>query len=113
MDPGELRDRVIFASRQSASDGYGNAEGAWTDEFTVWAKILPLRHGGESVMAARLDGTQPYVVVVRYSTDSRRITTDWQVRDVNNAARVFNIRSVTPDDHHAFIDILCELGVAT
>jgi hypothetical protein len=67
--------------------------------------------GGEDVMAARLEGRQPVVLTVRKSTDTDDITTDWRATDARTGA-VYNIRTVQPSEDRAWIDLLCESGVA-
>lgn len=110
MQAGQLRDRVTFALRSSGTDEFGNGEGDFADQFTVWARVQYLR-GGEDVMAARLQGNQPVVITVRASTDTRRITTDWRATDERDATRVFNVRSASPGERRDSIDLLCQSGV--
>lgn len=113
MPAGELRERVAFERRAVADDGFGNeTAGEFGEAFRVAARIKPAR-GGETVQAARLAGRQPVVVTVRCSSDTRRVTTDWRVRDVR-AGVIYNIRSiVNPDERGAYFDMECEAGVAT
>lgn len=115
MHAGDLRSRVTFAQRAATSDGYGNALGDWADQFTVAARIQP-RLGGEAVLAARLQGTQPVTIRVRQSSQTREIDATWRAIDARKGT-VFNIRSVVdPYEHTAehgrWIDILAEAGVA-
>lgn len=111
MRPGSLRERVTFSQRSSSSDDYGNVEDSYVDQFSVAARIQYLR-GGEGVMAARLDGHQPVLVTVRRSTDTEKIKPDWRVTDARDPARIFNIRSIVPDERRELFDLLCEIGVA-
>lgn len=111
VEPGKMRERVTFSRRATTDDSYGNAEGAWLDQFTRSARVQPLR-GGEQVMADRLTGRQPFVITVRYDAETRTITTDWRAVDVGNAAMVYNVRSITPDEAKRYIDLLCESGAA-
>ena len=111
---GDLRYRVTFAMRDSTQDEYGNVSTDWVDQFTVSANIAP-RMGGETVMAARLGGTQPVVIRVRKSPDTSLITTDWKATD--QTGKVYNIRtSVDPllgdGQHGMYLDMLAETGVA-
>lgn len=111
---GALRERVHCQCRDAVDDGYGNeVAGGWTTQFTVAAAFRPLR-GGEEVMAARLAGVQPYIVTVRQSSQTRRITTDWRLVDARNASRVLNIRAIhDPDGKRADFEMLAQDGVAT
>lgn len=113
MRAGELRHRVAFEARPPLADGYGNTQGPdFVVQFTVSAGIVA-RLGGETVMAARLDGRQPVTITVRRSADTLRIATDWRARDVATG-EVYNIRSIAdPDDKRMQLDLLCEKGVVT
>lgn len=111
MRAGQLRERVTFAVRGTgADDGYGNTLGAWSDQFTVSARVKPLR-GGETVLADRLAGRQPVVITVRRSDSTATITPDWRAEDARSGT-VYNIRAVTPGERHDLIDLLAESGVA-
>lgn len=103
----------MFQSPTPVDDGHGNYTSGWSDEFTVSARIMPLR-GGEQVMASRLSGTQPVVIQVRSSSQTRTISTDWQAVDARDASRVFQIKAppANMDEKNAFLDILAEQGVA-
>lgn len=109
VQPGEFKNRVTFAARGAATpDRYGNTDTDWADQFTRWAKLIPLR-GGENVMEARLAGRQPYIVVVYRDPETELITTDWRAVNAEDASQVFNVRNVTPGED--VIDLLCEVGV--
>lgn len=108
---GSLRERVRFESPTPQDDDYGNSVEGWTDEFTVAAQIKPLK-GGENVMAARLGGVQPVVIIVRSSSQTRQISTDWRVVDARKGT-VFNVRSIANmDERNRFLDIIAQAGVA-
>lgn len=115
MSAGELRQRVTFSQRAVISDGYGNEEGEFQDQFTVHARIQP-RLGGETVIAARLQGVQPVTIRVRQSTDTRQIDATWRVENAVTHVK-YNIRTVVDpeehtSDHGKWIDILAEAGVS-
>lgn len=111
---GELRESITFQSREEVDDGYGNqVSGDWADQFTVAANFKPLR-GTETVMAARLAGSQPYVVTVRQSELTRQVRPEWRFIDARNTGREFNIRAIhDPDGRNAWFEILAVEGVAT
>lgn len=112
MRAGTLRERVTLQKRSvQANDGYGNTLSDFADQFSVDARIAPLK-GGETVLAARLTGTQPVVVTVRRSSSTVLIDTDWRLVDAR-AGTIYNIRAVTPDEKKRHIDLLCEAGVAS
>lgn len=112
MSAGELREKITFAERALVSDSHGNNEGDFEDQFTVSARIRP-RLGGEEVMAARLAGKTLATITVRYSTDTKRITSDWRATDARTGD-VWNIRTppINVDEKKKYLEMLCEKGVA-
>lgn len=107
---GDLRERFAFDKRILSSDGAGNQQGVWEEQFILSVQRGFLR-GGESVQAARLEGRAPALLTIWSSGLSRSITTDWRCRDTRSDD-VFNIRAVTPRQTNDFIDLLVEKGVA-
>lgn len=92
-------------------DGAGGTESVFAEHFTAWAAYTHLR-GGEAVMAGRLAGQHPLVVRVRASSQTRQVTSAWRVRDTRTG-EFYAIRDVTPSEDRAWIDLLCQSGVAT
>lgn len=111
MSAGKLDKRIAFESPVETSDGAGGTVDGWAAQFTVSAGYTRLR-GGETVLASRLSGTQPTVIRVRASTQSRLITTDWRGVDARSG-EVFNIRAIIESDDRAYLEITAESGVAT
>ncbi len=112
---GRMREKLHLQKRgEDWEDQYGNPQsGDWQTIFTAPAELVPMR-GGEGVQAARLTGTQPYIVRIRSCAASREITTDWRAVDARNAKRVLNIRTVTnPDQKNGWLELLVDEGVAT
>lgn len=109
---GDLRERIAFDARAEAPDGYGNVQTDWVEQFTVAAKVRPLR-GGEDVMAGRLAGRQPMVITVRQSSDTRQITAEWRARDAR-AGTIYAISGTPtdPDGRRAWLEILATGGPA-
>ncbi|UEM09018.1 head-tail adaptor protein [Bradyrhizobium barranii subsp. barranii] len=109
---GALRHRIAFDRREDVDDGYGNTQSEFVEQFVVWAGV-EARFGGETVTAARLSGQQPLTITVRRSEQTARIKTDWQARDTRTG-ETYNIRSIAdPTDAGAFLELLCQAGVAT
>ncbi len=108
---GRLQFRVAFDQRAEVEDGHGNTEADWVEQFQCRAGYIHLR-GGENVMAGRLSGKHPQIITVRASSQTRLITTAWQLRDARTGA-VFNIRDVTHETDRQWISLLVESGVAT
>lgn len=112
---GELRHRVAFDRRQDvnpdAPDDLGNTQSEFVEQFVVAAKVQA-KLGGETVTAARLTGQQPVTIIVRQSVQTKMIADDWRARDVRSGA-VYAIRSIIDsDDTRAFLELLCQVGVA-
>lgn len=111
---GNLRARLRFQARATVDDGMGNeVAGDWVTQFVVSASMTP-KMGGETVAAARLSGQQPWIILVRSSSQTRLVTPGWRIVDDRADHRVFNIRSIAdPDGKHAWIEILAQEGAAT
>jgi head-tail adaptor len=112
---GELRHRVAFDKRQDvnpdAPEDLGNTVSVFVEQFVVSAKVQA-KFGGEAVVAARLQGQQPVTIVVRQSSKTLLIQTDWRARDAREGTE-YAIRSIVdPDDGGAWLELLCQTGVA-
>lgn len=110
MPDGDLLELVRFERRVTVDDGYGNETGDWIPQFEVNARFVWLR-GGETVMAARLTGTQPVVVTVWDESRIRDVTPAWRLVDARTD-KVYNIKTATPRETRDYIDFICESGVA-
>lgn len=111
-DNGALRHRLNFQKRGTVDDGFGNEiAGPFTTVFSQRAQMIA-RNGTEVVMAARLQGIQPYTVRIRYSAQAAAVTADWQIADARNPDRVFAITAppVNVDGGNCWIDILVSEG---
>lgn len=111
---GPLRYRCAFQRRAEVDDGWGGTtpgSGPFETQFTASVGLTP-RTGGEEVTAARLQGRQPYVATVRYSSETAGITTAWQlVHD----GRTFAITSppADPDGKRQWMEFIVVEGVAS
>lgn len=109
MPAGELRERVAFDRRPTVDDGYGNVEGEWVEQFTVWARVRPLR-GSETVIAERLAGVQPATITVRRSSDTAQIAVGWRARDTRTGT-VYDITAIAnPDERGAYLELMVRAG---
>jgi len=108
---GSLSERVAFLEPNEHDDGYGGVTTGYVDRFCDAARLQP-RAGGESVQAARLAGTQPYTMIVRSSSQTRRVTPAWRVRN-ERSGKTYNIRAVANmDERNAYLEILVVEGEA-
>jgi SPP1 family predicted phage head-tail adaptor len=103
-----MKDRVSFLASAGDPDGFGGETVETAERFSAWAKITYLR-GGERVQAGRLAGTQTIVVTLRKSSDTARVTPQWQLRD-QASGTLYDIRAIEPnrDRPRRFLDLLCE-----
>lgn len=110
---GELRHKISFQTRAEVDDGFGNPiSGEWEEQFTVYAKVQA-KFGGEAVTAARLQGQQPITIVVRQSSQTVLIKENWRAVDAREGTE-YAIRSIVdPDDGGAWLELLCQSGVAS
>ena len=109
---GQLRHRLGFFKRHDIDDGYGNTKSDFpgTPEFEVFGKVVA-RLGGETVLQARLQNQQLYLLTVRQSSLTSAVTAEWMAKDMN-AGTIYAIKSgpVDPDDSRAFFEFLCQTG---
>lgn len=80
MDAGLLDRRLDFEAPRQIEDGAGNYVDGFVLQFSQAASVKYLR-GGESVLASRLNATQPVIVTVRRSVQSAAIAPDWRIVD--------------------------------
>lgn len=118
---GQLYERVAFDERAQVSDGEGNYEDDFVEQFVCRAGFTYLR-GTEAVIAGRLEGRQPIVVRVRRNNKTKEIKADWRMRDTRNGEWLgesgeeywsgpeYAVRSAIPTEDRQFIDVLVESG---
>jgi SPP1 family predicted phage head-tail adaptor len=110
----DLRHRISFGKRDMVNPDapldLGNVQNIFVEQFSVWA-AMQARFGGEAVTAARLGGQQPVTFVVRQSSQTEMIGTDWQIKA---DGKEYAIRSIVdPDDSGQYYEILTQIGVAS
>lgn len=108
---GDLRERLTFESPISVDDGMGNRTEGFAPAFACQARVQP-RVGGETALAARLGGTQLYVIHVWRSAETLSIGTDWRATHADG--RTFQIKSPVRnmDEKGQFLEMDAETGVA-
>ncbi|MGC0224927.1 phage head closure protein [Pseudooceanicola nitratireducens] len=107
---GRLSERVAFDSKTAAADGSGGRVEGWTEEFSCWGQFIYSR-GGETEQAARLQGRSVYKLLLRSSSETRRIVADWRMRDLRRGA-VYNVREVDAISQRGWVYLVVESGVA-
>lgn len=111
MPAGPLRERFEFQERITVSDGAGNELGQWVARYECAARLV-FQRGGESVMAARLEGRSPATLTIRASRMARTINSDWRARNIHTE-ELWAIREITHTEKRDYLNILVEKGVAT
>lgn len=102
---GSLNHRITFQKREEIDDGYGGVRGDWVDKFDEPARLKP-RMGSETVIASRLQGIQPYTLVVYSSVRTRQVTSAWRAKNARTGT-VYDITSIiNPDENDAFLEML-------
>lgn len=80
---GMLNQRVTFRRVTMTGDGVGGATTTWTDLFTLWACVQPLR-GREREQSMRDEARADYLIVVRNRDDLRATdVAEWRGRTLN------------------------------
>ena len=108
----ELRDKVRFEGRTSGENIGGVVRGGWASlDIERSARVL-FRMGGEGVLAARQNATQPVEITVRYDSETRTITTDHRVVDARDPSRVWGVKSIgeVEGGRDRWLNLLCEAG---
>lgn len=106
---GELRHRVAFDKRERVSDGAGNKQSEFVEQFTRRAAFI-YAGGGETVMAARLEGRGILKVRVRSCRQTRTVKQDWQMRDAR-LGTVYAIKEVDAVTSRQWVYLVVESGV--
>lgn len=116
MQSGDLRHRVAFDQRAFASDGHGNVEGDFAEEFQRWANVRP-KLGGETAVSGRLEGRNLVNITVWQDENTLEITSGWRARGVEGdiAGKIYDIRSAidpnqNTEERGKWIELLAELG---
>lgn len=107
---GQLIELVSWQKRVPVSDGYGNTEGEFLEQFTTRAGYTWMK-GGEAVIAARMEGKQPIGVRVRRNDQTTLIRPDWRMVDVDSGM-IYAVHAITRSAERGYLDVLVEQGVA-
>ncbi len=79
MQPGRMDRRVIFQQKVEPQDEFGAPTPIWSDQFTLWAMVKPVR-GGERFQAEGLETEVTTEFQVRYSSLTQKVTPKfWRV----------------------------------
>lgn len=110
---GALSEVIAFQVRGGGDDGAGNpVSGDFETQFHEPCRLIPMK-GTEPVLAQRLVGLQPFILRVRSSSRTRRVTNAW--RAMNQRAGVtYNIKTAANiDERNGYIDMIAVQGEAS
>lgn len=111
---GQLRAKVGFFQRPAGRDPYGNSRGEFPaePEFEVRASVQA-KFSGEAVQASRLAGRQVATITVRRNALTAAVDPTWRIKDMIDGT-IWEIKSgpVDPDGGRAWLEFLCQSGVA-
>lgn len=102
---GSLSERVVFQRRVDVDDGFGGTKGDWVDQFTEAARLVP-RMGSEAVISARLQGIQPFTLIVRSNALTRSVTPAWRAVNARSGLTYDIKTAVNTDERNAYIEML-------
>lgn len=111
----ELKHRLAFEKEVTTPDPYGGSTAVWTEQFTVWGRIL-FRTGSEPVIAQRLQGQQTAEVTVRYSDSAKLIDPSWRIKHVrgDGITDFYAVKSppIRKPDDYGFLTMAATMGGA-
>lgn len=110
LNAGDLRERVALDKRQTADDGAGNRRAGFVQQFERRAQFV-YAGGSEAVMAERLGGKSVLKIRLRKDSQTKQITSDWQLRDVRRGT-VYAIREADTVTHPLCVYLVVVSGVA-
>lgn len=70
---------VFYSPSEGQRTETGGSKEGWNEEFPTWAAVRYLR-GGEAVMASRMQGRRPAILILRNRAVLSAIRLDWTVR---------------------------------
>jgi len=110
MPAGNKREILAFDKRGDMVDtGHGQVPGDWVEQFKTSANMRYLR-GSEPVLAQRLTGDQPVVIVVHRFSKTEEVTPAWRIRNTRNG-EIYSIKSqIRGERPTQDIELLCGLG---
>lgn len=111
---GAMTHRLIFQSRSSVSDDYGNTRSSFADQFTEPAELIVPGLGNETVQAARLEGRQPVTIRVHRNSRTVTIQADWRAVDARNPGIVYALTAppVDRDQRRQWLEMPATIGGA-
>lgn len=114
LSAGDFRNTVRFEMHgPQVDDGAGNfLESEWDAQFTRAAALMPMR-GAEGLIADRLEGLGPALIIVRLDTETKNITTEWRAVDVlpDGTEKIYAIKDARDMEQRGrHMTMLVELG---
>lgn len=109
INAGDLKERVALDERDEIEDGAGNYQGVFVERFSRRAQFV-YAGGKEAISADRLQGQSIMKVRLRKDSQTKTITSDWQLRDARRGT-VYAIREVDAVTDPACVYLVVSSGV--
>ena len=95
MRAGSLDRRITFQKNTPAQSSSGFPVESWADQFTVWAGLTWQRNrSAERFRDPQIAGESAVVFRVRWSADTRAITSEWRVRYDGRTYDIIDLREL-------------------
>lgn len=96
---------VFFSPSEGQRSETGGSKSGLSEEFSAWAAVRFLR-GGESVLASRMQGRRPAILIMRKRRLLDQIQLDWIVRIMGDDYHVRELPRLREDS--ATVEMLVE-----
>lgn len=107
---GKLVERVAFDRPDTVDDGLGGRARSWVQDFDCNAEFR-YQKGSEEEDAGGHVGVAEFKVRVRSSSETRRITSEYRMRDVKRSV-AYNLREVDNVSDRHWVWFVAENGIA-
>lgn len=115
MRAGQYRDRLRFERKGSASGGYVNGGGAWSELITVAANVVADSGtpGDEEIQAGQTRGVGDVVITVRDCEALSDLTTRDRIVNARASGRIFDIRTIDRETGRRDLVIYADYGTTS
>lgn len=108
MRGGRLDQRVVFEEPVMTQSASGELVPTWTQRFTVWAEVSPLR-GSEYFQNDNIRADMDTRITVRRSTTTDAVTPKWRITHRGVIYNIFSIAEIRSG--LAVLEIMARSGV--
>jgi SPP1 family predicted phage head-tail adaptor len=105
INAGLLNQRILLQRPGAGIDARGQAEDAWVDVATVWARVEPMR-GREYFAAAQMQATADVRITIRHRSD---IDATWRALH-RGVAHALVSPPIDPHARRETLELMCTTG---